>query len=48
MRQRLGDKREMPDVPKPDFVDALAEIWFQINFAERFTPRSSFPGLSAA
>lgn len=33
MSQRLGDKREMPDVPKYDFVDALAEIWFQINFA---------------
>jgi hypothetical protein len=33
MSQRLGDKREMPDVPKMDFVDALAEIWFQINFA---------------
>jgi hypothetical protein len=33
MSQRLGDKREMPDVPKPDFLDALAEIWFQINFA---------------
>jgi len=33
MTQRLGDKREMPDVPKQDFVDALAEIWFQINFA---------------
>ena len=33
MSQRLGDKREMPDVPKFDFVDALAEIWFQINFA---------------
>lgn len=33
MSQRLGDKREMPDVPKYDFIDALAEIWFQINFA---------------
>lgn len=33
MRERLGEKREMPDVPKQDFVDALAEIWFQINFA---------------
>lgn len=33
MSQRLGDKREMPDVPKYDFVDALAEIWFQISFA---------------
>ena len=33
MSQRFGDKREMPDVPKFDFVDALAEIWFQINFA---------------
>jgi hypothetical protein len=33
MSRRLGDKREMPDVPKQDVVDALAEIWFQINFA---------------
>ena len=33
MSQRLGDKREMPNVPKMAFVDALAEIWFQINFA---------------
>jgi len=33
MSQRLGDKSEMPDVPKSDFVDALTEIWFQINFA---------------
>ncbi len=33
MKERLGEKREMPDVPKQDFVDALAEIWFQINFA---------------
>ena len=33
MSQRLGDKREMPDVPKFDFVDALSEIWFQISFA---------------
>jgi hypothetical protein len=33
VRERLGEKREMPDVPKQDFVDALAEIWFQINFA---------------
>jgi hypothetical protein len=33
MSQRLGDKREMPDVPKLDFVGALAEIWFQINYA---------------
>lgn len=33
MSQRFGDKREMPDVPKFDFVDALSEIWFQINFA---------------
>jgi hypothetical protein len=31
--QRLGDRREMPDVPKFDFVLAMAEIWFQINFA---------------
>ena len=33
MNHRLGDKREMPDVPKLDFVGALAEIWFQINYA---------------
>ena len=33
MSQRLGDEREMPDVPKLDFVGALAEIWFQINYA---------------
>jgi hypothetical protein len=33
MGQRLGDRRKMPDVPNQDFVDALAEIWFQINFA---------------
>jgi len=33
MAQRLGDNREMPDVPKLDFVGALAEIWFQINYA---------------
>jgi hypothetical protein len=33
MRERLGEKRKMPDVPEQDFVDGLAEIWFQINFA---------------
>jgi hypothetical protein len=33
MSQRLGDKREMRDVPKQDFEDGLVEIWFQINFA---------------
>ena len=34
MGQRLGgDQNEMPDVPKLDFVGALAEIWFQINYA---------------
>jgi hypothetical protein len=33
MAPRLGEHRTMPDVPKQDFVDALAEIWFQINFA---------------
>jgi len=33
MSQRLGDKKEMPDIPKIDFEDALAEIWSQINFA---------------
>ena len=33
MNERLGNKREMPDVPKFDFVGALAEIWFQINYS---------------
>jgi len=33
MSERLGDKREMPDVPKLDLTGALAEIWFQINYA---------------
>jgi hypothetical protein len=33
MAPRLGEHRTMPDVPKQDFVDALAEIWFQISFA---------------
>jgi len=33
MAQRLGEKLEMPDVPKLDFVGALSEIWFQISYA---------------
>lgn len=33
MAQRSGSNREMPAVPKLDFVDALAEIWMQINYA---------------
>lgn len=33
MKQRLGNKLEMPDIPEQDFVDALSEIWFQISFA---------------
>ena len=33
MSERLGDKREMPDVLKLDLTGALAEIWFQINYA---------------
>jgi hypothetical protein len=33
MKKRLGDKKEMPDVPKMGLVDALAEIWSQINYA---------------
>lgn len=33
MVQRLGDKLDMPDVPKLDFVGALSEIWFQISYA---------------
>jgi hypothetical protein len=31
--QRLGDTREMPNVPKMDFIDALVEIWTQVNNA---------------
>src|SRR5579863_4775143 len=33
MVERLGGKRDMPDVPDLDFVGALAEIWFPINYA---------------
>lgn len=33
MTERLGDKRQMPDVPQLDLTGALAEIWFQINYA---------------
>jgi len=33
MAERQGDKREMPDVPRLDLTSALAEIWFQINYA---------------
>ncbi|RXH55406.1 hypothetical protein [Granulicella sibirica] len=33
MKQRLGNKLKMPDLPEQDFVDALSEIWFQISFA---------------
>jgi hypothetical protein len=25
MTQRLGDDREIPDIPKPDFVEGLAQ-----------------------
>jgi hypothetical protein len=33
MAKRLGDKREMSDVPELGLSGALAEIWFQINYA---------------
>jgi hypothetical protein len=33
MTQRLGDKREMPDVPNLDLTGALSEFWFQISYA---------------
>jgi hypothetical protein len=33
MAQRLGDKLEMSEVPKLDFVGSLSEIWFQISYA---------------
>lgn len=27
------DQKTMPDVPTPDFVDAVCEIWFTVNYA---------------
>ena len=33
MAERLGDRREMPDVPKLDLTGSLAEIWFQVSYA---------------
>ncbi len=33
MNARSRDASNMPDVPDPDFVDALSEIWFGINYA---------------
>lgn len=29
----MRDANDMPDVPDPDFVDALSEIWFVIGYA---------------
>jgi hypothetical protein len=33
MPARARDQNDMPDVPDPDFVGALSEIWFGINYA---------------
>jgi hypothetical protein len=33
MTARARDENDMPDVPDPDFVGALCEIWFGINYA---------------
>ncbi len=33
MTARVRNENDMPDVPDPDFVDALSEIWFCINYA---------------
>ncbi len=33
MTARGREENEMPDVPDPDFVGALCEIWFGINYA---------------
>jgi hypothetical protein len=33
MPEKTRKSDEMPDVPDPDFVDALCEIWFGINYA---------------
>jgi hypothetical protein len=35
VNERLGNKREMPDVPTFDFAGTLAEIWFQRILAGR-------------
>lgn len=33
MTTRSANANNMPDVPVPDFVDTLCEIWFAINYA---------------
>jgi hypothetical protein len=33
MAVRRKNENDMPDVPDPDFVDSLSEIWFAINYA---------------
>jgi len=33
MSKSIRNKKEMPDVPKFEFEDALYEIWFPINYA---------------
>jgi hypothetical protein len=33
MAARVRDENDMPDVPDPDFVGSLCEIWFGINYA---------------
>jgi len=33
MATRRGERKDMPDVPDHDFIDALAEIWSGVNYA---------------
>ena len=33
MAARVRDEKDMPNVPDPDFVGSLCEIWFGINYA---------------
>jgi hypothetical protein len=48
MAKRQGDQVRMPDVPKQDLMDALAEIWFQISFAAYHLAYVGFYSNSAA
>jgi hypothetical protein len=31
------DQSRMPDVPNPDFVGAICEIWFTVNYAAGYS-----------
>jgi hypothetical protein len=32
MGPRMKNENDMPDVPDPDFIGSLCEIWFGINY----------------